>query len=944
MRPGERDVLLERGHESAVLVDALAGAGEGGTLVVVEGAPGIGKTRLLATARRQARESGLLALTARGSELEQRVPFGLLRQLLDPIVLGADPGRRAALFDGAAARAGSVFDTGAGAGAEIDDVLPTLHGLHWLVSNLAREQPLALLLDDAQWADAPSLHFLAYLAPRLDDLPVAVVVATRPALDAGDPLLARVVTDPAARVLRPLPLSAGAVGDWAATALGGDPDDAFVAACAEASGGNPFFVGELLREVADRRLEPDAATAGLVGELAPDGVAAMVMLRLAGAPAGARELAEAVAVLGADATLGDAAALAGLEPDAARTAAAALVRAGVLGDAERPAFVHPVLGAAVDRGMPAALRASAHADVARMLRERGAPVEDVAAHLVLAPPAGDPATVELLRAAAQRAIGLGVPASAVGPLERALAEPPPRELRAELLVELGRAAAAAGSPAAEAHLRRAIEAAPDAKERARAALELARVVKYGGGGPEAVPVVERCLAETEDPALAELLEIELLCTATVSQAVRKRLRERIDALEEPAPGATGAHAATTWASLAFEAGANGESAAQAAALAGQVPGALRDAIAPPGDWILLMATAASIFCEAFDQADRLCELLIADARRRGTALPLAGATGLRSLLNVRRGRLADAEADAAFALRLAQEVHGTDVFVTVARSSGALAAVDRGAAPAQLEALLAGMAGDRPDFLPFATLQVARGVVLLELDRPAAAIAELRAAGRTHEKWAPGPGVLAWRSPAALALHRLGEHDEARGLAAREVEIARRFGAPRALGVALRTAALVGGGDPRPGLLEAAETLEGSPASLELGRTLVELGAATRRARRPVDAREPLRRGAELALHCGAHAIVRRAREELLASGARPRRLALRGAEALTPSERRVAELAAAGRSNREIAQDLYVTEKTVEGHLSHAYDKLGIRSRLDLPDALGAGAANAAS
>src|SRR5215216_3807424 len=186
MGQGERDALHERERESALLAAALARVADGGALVVVEGPPGIGKTRLIGLARRRARDAGLLPLSARGSELEQRVPFGIVRQLLDPLVLGADPARRAALFDGAAAPAASVFESGGGDG-EPDDVLPMLHGLFWLVSNLAREQPLALLFDDAQWSDAPSLHFLAYLAPRLEDVAAATVVATRPVVDAGDP-------------------------------------------------------------------------------------------------------------------------------------------------------------------------------------------------------------------------------------------------------------------------------------------------------------------------------------------------------------------------------------------------------------------------------------------------------------------------------------------------------------------------------------------------------------------------------------------------------------------------------------------------------------------------------------------------------------------------------------------------------------------------------------
>jgi DNA-binding CsgD family transcriptional regulator len=167
------------------------------------------------------------------------------------------------------------------------------------------------------------------------------------------------------------------------------------------------------------------------------------------------------------------------------------------------------------------------------------------------------------------------------------------------------------------------------------------------------------------------------------------------------------------------------------------------------------------------------------------------------------------------------------------------------------------------------------------------------------------------------------------------VALARRFGAPGGIGVGLRVAALVGERDRVARLQEAIEVLEESALPLELARALVDLGAALRHERKPREAREPLRRALDLALRAGADGLAQRARDELLASGARPRRTALRGVEALTPSERRVADLAAAGRTNREIAQELFVTEKTVEGHLRNAYDKLEVRSRLALPDAL---------
>ena len=197
-------------------------------------------------------------------------------------------------------------------------------------------------------------------------------------------------------------------------------------------------------------------------------------------------------------------------------------------------------------------------------------------------------------------------------------------------------------------------------------------------------------------------------------------------------------------------------------------------------------------------------------------------------------------------------------------------------------------------------------------------------------------GYLHARSGAALALLRLGDRERARELAEDELADARAFRAPRALGVALRAAGLATGGagwDPAPRRVGGA--LRRSPAVLERARSLVEWGAALRRAGRRVAAREPLVEALDLAARCGARPLVARAREELRATGARPRREWRTGAEALTPGELRVVRLAAEGRTNREIAHELYVTLKTVEGHLSRAYTKLGIAGRAQLPEAL---------
>ena len=194
---------------------------------------------------------------------------------------------------------------------------------------------------------------------------------------------------------------------------------------------------------------------------------------------------------------------------------------------------------------------------------------------------------------------------------------------------------------------------------------------------------------------------------------------------------------------------------------------------------------------------------------------------------------------------------------------------------------------------------------------------------------------MPWRTLTAICLEALGHADEAVALAAEELELARRWGTASAVG---RNLAILGRLEGAPGidrLREAGELLAGSPARLEQARALAALGRALRLHRRPSDAREPLRRALELAESCGAAPLAVEIRAELHAAGARPRSAALSGPGSLTPSERRVADLAAEGRTNREIAQALYVTPKTVEVHLSRAYRKLGVGSRRELVPAL---------
>jgi DNA-binding CsgD family transcriptional regulator len=238
-----------------------------------------------------------------------------------------------------------------------------------------------------------------------------------------------------------------------------------------------------------------------------------------------------------------------------------------------------------------------------------------------------------------------------------------------------------------------------------------------------------------------------------------------------------------------------------------------------------------------------------------------------------------------------------------------------------------------------AVLRHARGRLRLAQRRFSEALADFLAAGDVAIRTlAPSPCFLPWRSDAALAELTIGDPEMARRLSEEELDLARAFGAPRALGMSLRAAGLVAGGTHGERLLrDAVEELDGPDTHLEQARARADLGALLRRSNRRAEARHPLRQAADTAYHVGAVSLAARAESELRATGARPRRILLTGLEALTASERRIAELAAEGLTNREIAQILFVTTRTVEGHLTNVFQKLDVQARTSLPAALAA-------
>ena len=929
-----RDELLEREAELEAVEELTAAEGRRGRLLAIEGPPGIGKTTLIAAARERAQAAGWRVLGARASELERSFSYGVVRQLFEPLLASEGPDGRAGLLAGAAALAASVFDPAlVAAEPAADSSLATLHGLYWLTANLAEREPLLLAVDDLQWSDLASLRWLAYLLPRMEGLDLLVLAAVRSqAPGGGQPLVGQILSDPLAAVLRPEALSVQATRRLLSEATSAVAEEAFVVACHHETGGNPLLVHELAQAIVAEGLAPIEANAARVHEVAARAGSRAVSVRLAGLPREATRLAQAVAVLGDEVDPQLAGILAGLERDAASQAASALALVEVLRPSSPLGFVHPLIAAAVYETLAPAERERAHARAARLLLDAGAEPERVAAHLLRSPPSGDPAVVATLRGAARRAGSRGASESAVAYLRRALPEPPPGLERGELLAELGSAEAHVDGEAAIEHLKEAHALIEDPIRRGQIALVLGRQLFFLHD-EQAESVYTGALEELAgaDPELERLLEAGLIHTGLFVPSRHERARLRLerfrDGIAERTPGEK-----LLLSLLAFYDAVAGAPAAEVIPLA-------RAALAEGELTRTDVAGAAVPLCTVLGMAD-LDEVLIVledaltQAHRHGSMLTYATVKTFRAQIMLWRGELGEAEADSREALAVASTWGAEARFAGHATAFLADSLMQQGRLDAAAAVSGAESMPDSARMLYLrdssARLRIVRG------DLAGGAGELLDACRRFDSVEMRNPALIAWRSPAALALLQLDKRPEARRLAAEELELARRWGAPRALGTALRVAGLVQGGERGLAqLAEAVEVLSESQAKLEHAKARTDLGAALRRDGHRARAREHLRRAVELATICGAAPLAERAEIELLATGARPRRVALSGVESLTPSERRVAELAAQGPTNREIAQALFVTQRTVEVHLTSIFRKLDISSRSQLPAAL---------
>jgi len=924
--------LLERESQLARIDAALASACAGtGLVIVVEGEAGIGKTALLRAAGELASARAMAVLDARGSELEAGYAFGVVRQCLEPAAVGTTAQRDEGLFEGPASLAAPVV-IDAPATASVESV-GVFYGLYWLLWNLAQRQPLLIAIDDGHWADELSLRFLCYLVRRLSPLPAAVLVATRPIDGHGAQadVLAELLADPAAEALK-----LGALGELGVARLlrehaSGALDDAFSRACHHATGGNPFLLTELVRVLREHEVPFTAAGAQQVSTIAPPQIARAVRARLARLGRDHDALARAVALLGANAPLDLACELAGLEPSVGARAADALLEVGLLDSGRQLRFRHPLLAAAVAANVTPSERDAWHSRAASLLRRRDASPEMIAAHLVASRAGLDRPDALLLCDVARHAVQRGAPDAAVPLLGRVLEEPLEADARIGVLLELGRAEHAAGLQAATEHLRDAVRLAGDPIKRADALLALKLTIDPNPEGCRSIlPLLEAALDDLGAVDRERGLKLQAAWLSACAFAFVPIDRRQLEVAGQVARlgGDSPAECDALGQLLEHRFGtANAETLGPLAERAAKHPDEVLNSSGLA--WPTVVA-AVLTRTDRIQAAKRLVARWIDAAHNLGSAQAFAAANTCRSDLNRTCGRLREAENDASSAIAAAVPKDVTFALAHVAFASCLLGKGD--IAGAQTARAAVPLVRARP-FLAVLLLDVNLHAGRGEHEQAVAAwerACEL--AGDLRSCWQLDDWLLAIESQ-----HSLGNHTAADRQLDQAFTDAQTWGTATVIGSVLRvrgrlasdhTAAIAD-------LQLAIEHLERSPRRLVHAHALVDLGSALRRAGQRSDSRKPLRAGYELARECAADSLAETARQELAASGVRVRRQRLHGADSLTPSERRIALLAADNASNAQIAQTLFVTVKTVEMHLTHAYRKLDINRRDQLADAL---------
>ena len=920
--------LVERDDELEVIESAVDRVRHGGgEAIVLEADAGLGKTALLDQAAGLAAAADLSVRRVAPSRLERSFPFGVVRGLLEEPARAFSERRYPHPSDGPAHAAAELL-----ASVVISSTRETTaiaHDVYRLCARLSEARPIALLVDDAHWSDPSSLEVMSYLARRLDDVSVLLVLSARANAPGtvGD-LLGLIGVARATSVLRPRPLTPTGAVRLIHTIAPTAP----VSVCADyhrETAGNPWLLTELARQLARDGATPAGGPRAREWSISGRGREA-VRQRLAELEPRERAVASALAILEPDAPAPRVAALtAGVAIGELGGARQALSAAGLLAPGGR-GLAHAWLAAAIRDGLAPAERDRLHRAAGTALIEEGAGAETAAAHLLRCEPAGDPRVTEALRVAATDASGRGSPAAAVRYLERAERERATDDEHGLILAELATAAFDAGLPGSRERLRESLREAFLPPCRIDVLTRLAGLSIVDDGDSELAHMIELELAAQPDPDVKVAVEAAALDTLVVVPDRHAERRHRAEAIEltsrtEPlVRRVVLAHRA--W--LGTELGTP-----NAAACAQLVGEALSGQPLVGEAWrrsAFHLCVRVLVMCDRGDEAGRALATMRQEANARGS-LPLRTAAAFYAAeLALRVGDLSAAAGEAQHARALAGEELGGVAGGAIAVLLWAWAEAGEFA---RARELLAEHRLDAPTAPPpwAAGVRFARARLALgegDFERAYADALEAGALrereGRVNPTWTP------WRSTAALALAHLDRREEAAALAEAELVLAERFGAPIPIARALHACAVADADHETrielctrslAVIADAAAPLERVRVQLELGDALASLGRRT-------EARAHLRPALATADAIAAIPLAERARRALVATGLRPRRAALDGEAALTPRQRQILRLAAAGKTNKAIAQELFLSIKTVETHLAAGYRKLGVSSR----------------
>ncbi|EPD67198.1 ATP-binding protein [Streptomyces sp. HGB0020] len=884
VRPGEgaSASLWEREDEVAAVVQALdtltGDRASGGSLMVIRGEAGIGKTALLAEVRRIAERRGCAVWSARGGETLRSVPFNVVRQLLQPALVSLMP-------EEAREYLGDWYDIAGPAlgiaepGERQADPQGVCDGLVAGVRRLARRDwPLVLLIDDAHWADQETLRWLAAFAERLDDLSVLLVVARRPGEVSGD----------SARYLEAVTACAGgpdatlsaltpqATAGLTRATLGAHADAPFCREVWAVTGGNPYETVELLAKVRESELEPTEGSAAELRALNRSARGGGLVARLEELGIDATRFAWAAAILGTGISVDLVAKLATMSREDALRCAELLQGARILtepdpagvrigdGDLE---FVHPLIASAVYHSIPDALRTAMHGIAAQVVTDSGLGAAMASRHLLQVHPDDDEELVEQLREAAREHLAVGAPDAARRCLERALLEPPVPESHARVLFELGCATLLDAPATTIEHLQSAL-AMPglDSEERVDAVVRLSQALLHNDQLGEAVRTVEAEAARHEDgPAKLRLQAVQYMWEGIhAGESTSPGRSERLAGLARTCTGRNNSERALLML-RGFDALLQGESAEEVIEVCDRA--LVNGRLAPGLGWtntewgieLLLMLSNSYAYTDRLDRAESLYNEALRTYETAGWSgghLSLAHAH--IGLVHRRRGRLREAEASLREALRLAERVGrglplywcATSNLVDVLLARGH---VDEAWAIADQH----GFAPPYPSPMVMHDPRSVRGRLLLAVGRTADGINELEeaekdAAARGHHN----PVVLPWAFNLARAL-ATEEPARAAQLAADARQQAERFGTDTAIGEALRCEAALETGQRAVRLAaQAVAYLEASPCQYEHAAARVQYGIAARSV-------SELNRGLALARSCGADGLAEEARQVL---------------------------------------------------------------------------------